>query len=312
MLKVLSVSLSILLFNLPAFGQAKKKIGVVWSGKSGMTKRVMKGFDERIKEVAPDLQIQYDKELKDMDALAKVVGQYQSSKLDGMLVLRSTGAKYLGKNPPSIPAFIGGCNHPTPLGAVKNINSPEGNITGVSYFLEYETPFEIFQAINPKMKNILFVLEDGHPSSDVDQMESEKLCAKNKYTCTFKRIKGEGDVKGLIDSHRSKIDTIIMGNQAKVFDNVKSVIAAAKNIPVLSFSDKPVVDGALVGFVADDHKLGRMLADSVKSVVIDGKKISDVPIKFDPKPKFKINEKAISKLNLKVPYVILKEATIVN
>ena len=165
MLKTYMAAMSILLLHLPAFGQSKKKIGVVWAGKSGMTKRVIKGFDERIKEIAPNLEIKYDKELKDMDALAKVVDQYQASKMDGMLVLRSTGAKFLGKNPPSIPAFIGGCNHPTPLGAIKNVGAPEGKITGVSYFLAYETPFEIFQAIHPKMKNILFVLEDGHPSS---------------------------------------------------------------------------------------------------------------------------------------------------
>ncbi len=122
------------------FGQASdcaaQDIGVAWVGKSGMANRVLAGFEETIKKAGSDIKIEYKKELAGLDDLKATVEAWQKDK-KGMVILRSNGAKWLGKNPPQVPTFIGGCNHPVQLGAVKSLDSPEGNITGVTYFIPY-------------------------------------------------------------------------------------------------------------------------------------------------------------------------------
>ena len=74
---------------------------------------------------------------------------------------------------------------------------------------------------------------------------------------------------------RGKTSAFIIGNNNLNVTIAKDIIAAAQNVPVLSYSKLPVEDGALGGFVADDIKLGRMLAESIYDVVVKGKPVKD-------------------------------------
>ena len=143
------------------------EIGVAWAGKSGMSNRVNAGFAQGMKELAPDIKIEYQKELGSVDDLAQVAAKWEKEK-DGMVLLRSNAAKWLGKNPPAIPTFIGGCNNPKQLGAIKDLQSPEGRITGVTYYLPVDTQFDIFQAIIPNLKSVLLLLGAANPSAPID------------------------------------------------------------------------------------------------------------------------------------------------
>ena len=77
-------------------------IGVAWAGKSGMAKRVTTGFEQGMKEKAPDIKIEYVKELGSIDELAEVAAKWEKEK-NGMVLLRSNGAKWLGQNPRPFP-----------------------------------------------------------------------------------------------------------------------------------------------------------------------------------------------------------------
>ena len=80
---------------------------------------------------------------------------------------------------------------------------------------------------------------------------------------------------------------------------------------MLSYTNKPVHAGALGGFVAEDVKLGYMLAESLVDVLVKGKAIKDVPVKMDPNPKFFVNAKTAERLGVEIPYEILAAATVI-
>ncbi|MCP4574758.1 MAG: hypothetical protein GY846_00520 [Deltaproteobacteria bacterium] len=285
-------------------------IGLAWAGKSGMAKRVTAGFDQGMKELAPDIKIEYQKELPSIDDLAVVAGKWEKEK-NGMVLLRSNGAKWLGQNPPAIPTFIGGCNNPKQLGAVKNLQAPEGNITGVTYYLPVDTQFEIFQAIIPDLKSVLLLLGAGNPSAPVDQAATKAVCEKLGIKYEEKLCDTEEDAIKAVEANKGKVSVIIIGNQSLNIDNAENIVKAAGNTPVLSYSSKPVKVGALGGFVADDKKLGYMLAESVVAVLKNGKAIKAVPVKVDPEPKFYINAKTAEALKIEIPFTILESATVI-
>ena len=289
---------------------AEIQIGVAWAGKSGMAKRVLAGFEKGIKELAPDVKLEVKGELASIDELANTIAEFQKSKA-GMVILRSNGAKYLGKNPPTIPTFIGGCNHPVQLGAVKNMEAPEGKITGVTYYLPVDTQFDTFQAIIPNMKSIMILIEKGHPGAPIDQTATKKICAARGLE--YKELlagKKEEIIKG-VAAAQGKESAFIISNTGLVIDSAADIVAAAGKTPVLSYSSKPVKEGALGGFVADDGRLGRMLAQSAVDVLVKGKAVKDVPIKIDPEPKFFINAKTAQALGLDVPYSVLESAAVI-
>lgn len=309
-LQGISIILFVVLFSVSGVFAQGPEIGLAWAGKSGMAKRVFAGFEKGMAEFAPDVQMEIHKELGSVDELAVLAKKWEGEKT-GMVLLRSNAAEWLGENPPSIPTFIGGCNHPGQLGAVKNLKAPEGNITGVTYFLPVDTQFEIFRALIPNLKSVLLLLEDGHPSSAIDSEGTSEVCKSLGIEYHEAMCKTKEDALTAVTGMKDKVSAIIIGNQALLIDNAESIVPAAGNLPVLSYSSKPVKSGALGGFVADDTKLGYMLAQSVADVLKNGKAVKDVPVKVDPKPQFFVNAKTAVRIGIEIPYQILEAATVI-
>ena len=249
-------------------------------------------------------------DLGSVDDLAQIVDKWEKEK-NGMVLLRSNAAQWLGQNPPTIPTFIGACNNPAGLGAVKNLQAPEGNITGVTYSLPVDSQFDIFKAIVPDLESLLLLLRAGNPSTLVDQAATKAVCEKLGITYYDKICETKKDVIKAIDAFSGKVSIVIIGNQAINIDNAENIVKAARNMPVLSYSSKPVKAGALGGFVADDKKLGYMLAESVVSVLKNGKSIKEIAVKVDPEPIFYINAKTAEALKIEIPFAILEAATII-
>ena len=228
-----------------------------------------------------------------------------------MLIVRSSGAKYLRDNPPKIPAFIGGCNHPAQIGVIKDLLHPEGNVTGVTYALNYDKPFKIFQAIIPNLKSVRLIYEVGHPGSAIDRSGTKAICdtlsiSYSEVGCTVRE-----DVLNAVKDAQGRVSAIIYGTQALVFDNASETVPLAGKTPVLAYSIRPVKDGALCGLTADDHKLGAKLAQSIIDVLINKKKIRDVPVKTDNEPRLVINMKTAEKIGIVFPISILRVASII-
>lgn len=289
-----------------------KKIGVTWLGQSQMPERVTSGFQQRLTEYRDQIELEIKPALNSIDTLTATVKKFEETK-DAMLVLRSNGARFLAKNPPKIPTFIGACNHPAELGVIKNMKAPEGNVTGVSYYIMLDNPFDLFQQILPKVKSYVLLNETNHPSSAIDRRGTQTQCIKHKLNCHYELVSHRMSIKKAVVKYADKTGiAFIIGNQAKVLDNSEIVFRYAGNNPVLSYSEKSVIEGALLSLSANDVKLGVMLAESVIDVLIKGKKISQVPVKFDMKPTLKINTKVANDLKIAIPLKILNRAQLVD
>ena len=287
------------------------KVGMAWMGKSGSSNRFQKILTEDFQAKAPTIQLEVVGEIATEEEFAALVARFQQEKA-GMIILRSTGSEWLAKHPTTIPTFIGGGNHPGYLNVVKNLAAPEGNITGVTYYVPVNTQFEIFQAIIPNLTSLWLLLEKGHPSSLIDQEQTKKYCDELKIAYHESLCSSPEEVVAAVkEAVAAGVSAIVLGNQAIPIDNAKAIVAAAGMTPTLSYLSPPVKEGVLGGFNADEIKLAHILAESVIDVLVNGKPIREVPIKFDPTPEFTINETTAQKLQLTVPYEILKHAVIV-
>ena len=293
-----------------ASAHAETKVGVAYFSKSGMGKRVLEGLVPRLQSHIPGVAIEERIELADADELLSVIKEFEQSK-DAMIILRSSGAKVIGDNPPSIPTFLGATNNPVLLGVVESFDKPGGNVTGATYYLKKDTQFEIFQALIPTMKSVFLIAEKGHPSSAIDIAETKVVCEKLGIAYNGKEFESLEDALATIEASKDAVDVFILGAQSLGIDNADKLVLSAPEKPFVSYSSKPVQYGALGGFVADDQKLGILLADSMKKVLVDGKTAGDIPFIVDPEPKFVVNGGVAEKLGLEIPYEILLVAEVV-
>ncbi len=293
-MKHASISLTLFMvlfafFCFPVHAETSQNVGLLWVGKSSMQDRVLKGFMQKIRESAPSIHVEAKPRLKDFEEAAFVVERYEKQK-DAIVFLRSSGAKFLAQNPLTIPAFIGGCNNPVLLGVTSSLDSPDKGITGVSYYLPYDQHFSAIDRAFPDLKTIALLLEKGHPGSAIDaQGTKEQADARGVALQTY-FFTSKDELLNETKKLKNEVDLFIVGSQALIFDNVKELVKFAGKVPVVSFSRKPIDDGALFGLVPDDYKLGEMLADSVVDVLIHKIPIMKIPIKTDPSPKLRVNE----------------------
>lgn len=291
---------------------AGKKIAIIWDSRSDMPNRVTMGFLARVRTLAPDLEVKQHRQLKDMKEVEQVFRECEVT-MDGIVVLRSSGAKFLGTADPKVPCFVGATNNPAELGVIKNLNAPEGNVTGVTYFIPYEKRFQIIMSLFPSTKSVGILVEKGHPSGPIEAKGTEVQC--KRLGIAYNEVMAD-DLNSLIEGAKKfagKVDLIIISNNRLVMDNITNLLPILNQTktPTFSYADAPVKAGAVAGVAADDIKLGGFLAESVVDVVIKGKPISLVPVKTDPDPRISINESMMRSLGLKFPDAILKGAEIV-
>jgi putative tryptophan/tyrosine transport system substrate-binding protein len=291
---------------------AQKEIAVIWAGKSRMTTNVQMGLLPALRQLAPDLKVDLYRELKNIQAAGKIFQEVEP-KVDGIVFLRSSGAKYLATADPKVPCFVGGCNNPAELGAIKNLNAPEGKITGVTYFIPYDKRFQIIKTLFPNTKSIGLLLEKGHPSTPIEQHGVREQC--EKLGIAYHDVVAS-NLQELLDGTKAllgSVNLIIISNSRLPMDNVVNLLPILNRVkmPTFSFAMEPVKSGAVAGMAADDAKLGRLLAASVVDVVVNGKPISQVPVKTDPDPRISINESMMHSLGLKFPDTLMKKAELV-
>jgi len=277
-----------------------------------MTNRTTMGFLARIRALAPELEVKQFRQLKDVQQAQQVFKESERT-MDGIVFLRSSGAQFLATIEPKVPCFIGGCNNPAELGVIKNLNAPEGKITGVTYFIPYEKRFEIIKILFPAIKAVAILLEQGHPSTLIEAQGAREQCLK--LGINYQEIVAT-DLNTLLEGTKRvapKVDLIIISNTRLAMDNINNLmpIINPMKIPMFSFADAPVASGAVAGIAADDIKLGGLLADSVVDVVFRGRPISQVPVKMDAEPKIHINEPMMKSLGLTFPDSILKKAELI-
>jgi putative ABC transport system substrate-binding protein len=277
-----------------------------------MVEAVAAGFSSQLNTVAPDLEIEWRKELADTDEADRTFKECETQ-TDAIVFLGSPGAQYLASNPPKIPCFVGACNDPEALGVVTNSHAPDKNITGVTYAIPIAKRFDVLKDLFPNVRSVALLLTKDHPSSSIDQMRTKAECERRTIAYHEVWVESAADMTPKLKEMVGKADLFIIGTSRVPMDNVATILAVANpaRIPVFSYAKKPVASGATAGMAADDGKLGQMLADSVADVVIGNRPVSQVPIKTDPHPQILLNQVMMRAFKVGIPERLLDWATIV-
>lgn len=290
---------------------ADKKIGVMWIGKSGVAESVSQGLISVLEEKAPGIEIEIRPTLDDEAAATELFNQWQDEK-DGIVFLRSTGAKYFAKHDTKVPGFCGACTNPVVLGATSSLEKPSRNVTGVSYYIPAGKQLDIFKSLTPDMKSVALITEEGHPASPLDQEETEQWCEDNGVEFVNLCCTSQKDVLKEAKRVRDDVDFFVLGNESMVQVAGKHLSKISKR-PIYSFNVKPLkAKSAVCGLVSDNVKRGQLLADSVIAVVLDGKDVADVPVILDPNPVFTVVPEVAEQFEVAIPEEMMTGAEVID
>lgn len=275
-------------------------IGVAWAGPSGMANRVFAGFEEGMREYAPEYELDVRRELFGRTELLDTYYEFNHSK-DAMVLLRSSGAKILGEKEPEIPAFFGGANNPVQLGVFETMNEPPGgNVNGATYFLNRADVLRSFKSVYPDMQRVLVMTEKGHTAEYLELNSFKAGCEDVGLDCSFVSVMTREEFLAKAQKQGPDYDAVVI-TLGVTFDHTVELVRRLPNTPVFTYTSGQVEKGAVAGLVADDRKLGRMLAKAVIRSLRDGVKPGDMMPITDEKPELIINGRQADLLGIGIP-----------
>ncbi|MEI2711457.1 MAG: ABC transporter substrate-binding protein [Chitinophagaceae bacterium] len=189
----------------------------------------------------------------------------------------------------------------------------EGNISGVSNFVEPKIQLSAFKKILPDLKKIGVIYSSGEQNS-VALIDFVKAAAKElDIEVVFATATKTSDVYTAAMSLVGKVDALFVNNDniaLAAFDSVLKVSREQK-IPAFVSDTDLVQKGAVAAIGPSQHRIGLKAGKMVVTLLSQPKEkrnAGNIPSEGHENPLMFINEKAAQSLGIRISDTILREA----
>lgn len=227
-------------------------------------------------------------------------------------------AKPLVNDPRHRFIFLGINNDPRSYGVVKNLKSPEKNITGLISEHPFYYSVKLMQQIAPQFKKMIVLFDDSTSGQGI--MKDLRASLTELDADGFKKEQAEFVVtndwsvwKKTVKAHQTEDVIFVIGtfytlrdekNQPLSTQQVADWITKNSKVPELTILSSHISEGFLLsisnpGFV---HGYESM---AIAEEIFSGKKISEIPIRAPQQKAVHINPYRANQLKLNIPIEIL-------
>ncbi len=264
-----------------------------------------KGFEE-----GKNLEFTFQTAQGNPAIAVQIAKQFVGAKPDVLVGIATPTAQALVASTKTIPVIFTAVTDPLGAKLVKNLEKPEGNVTGLSDLAPVAQHVELMQVIVPGLTTIGVVYNPGEANA-VSAIELLKSAAKEKNLKVIEATAlKSADVQGAARIIASKVQVIyapVDNTIASAIDALVGVCNQAK-IPVVGGSTSFVKSGAVASLGFDYYQVGLQTADYVEAV-LNGKAISEIPVSFAKGSDLFLNLKAAESLGITLSESMLQRAT---
>ena len=200
-----------------------------------------------------------------------------------------------------------------PVGAklVKNLEKPEGNVTGVSNHVPHAQTVELIQTVTPNAKTIGVLYASSEDNSVSQVKEFTQYAEEAGLTVVEYAVPSTNEITTTMSVMTSKVDAIFVPQDNTIASAFPTVVTAANaaKVPVYSSVDTMVKQGSIASVSQSQYDLGIETA-KIAVKILAGKKVSEVPVNVVDTGTPTVNLKAAKELGITIPDSLLKEADI--
>lgn len=261
--------------------------------------------------VGENLNLIFDSAQGDIVVANQIAQRFSGIKPNAIVALGTPAAQaivseFQGKDTPIIFASV---TDPLSSRLVADIKKPEGNITGLSNWVEVTPQLEVFQKIVPNLKKLGVIYNLSETNSVSMLKEIEKSADTLGIEVIHVPANNTSEVSTAAYRLVREVDAIFISNDNTALSAFESIvkIATMNEVPVF-VSDTDMLDrGAAAALGPNQYKLGRQ-AGKMLIRVLEGTAPSQIPVEFPSKTELHLNLKALASIRLAVPEDVMKEA----
>lgn len=209
-----------------------------------------------------------------------------------------------------IPIVFCSVTDPKGAGLVKNLQKPEGKITGLSNFIDPSIQFQWFKKILPSLTTIGVIYNPGEPNSVSLNEQMNKIAHKHGLKIQFAAANTTADVAQAMHQLIGKVQAVFINNDntaLAAFDAIVK-IGLDNKLPVFCSDTDMITHGALAVIGPDQYELGRQTGKVILQV-LKGQQPNQIPVGFPDKSEFQLNLKIAHQLGIVIPESLIQEAS---
>lgn len=292
--------------------QRAKKIGVIQIADHIALERARKGFEDEIKKKSPDIEIISKNANGDLSVVPSIIKSFKDKDVDLIYAIATPAAQGAKNGVKDIPIIFNAVTDPESADLVKNLEEPEENVTGVSDYFSIKAQLEEIISIFPDIKTVGVMFSTNEANSKFQVEELKKAAIEFDLDVAEVGVNNINDVSTAIKALEPKMD-IFMAITDNTVSSASTIIAESlktAKIPSFASEEGPVENGILMSAGVDYLDLGKKAAE-MASEVIDGKKVSEVPVLFSTDTRKVVNKKTAEALGLDDDNNLMDDAKVV-
>lgn len=293
-------------------GSSGKTVGVIQIADHIALERARKGFEEELKKTNPEVEIISKNANGDLTVVPSIIKSFQDQKVDLIYAIATPTAQGAKNGEKDIPIVFNAVTDPASADLVKNLEKPEGNITGVSDYFSMEAQLKEMVCVFPDIKNVGVMFSTNEANSQFQIEELKKAAEGLGLNVVEVGVNNINDVSTAIKSLEPKMD-IFLSITDNTVSSASTIIAESlkeAKIPSFASEEGPVDNGILMSAGVDYVDLGKKAAD-MASEILGGKKVSEIPVVFSKDTRKVVNKKTADALGLSQDNKLMKDAKVV-
>lgn len=180
-----------------------------------------------------------------------------------------------------IPIVFSAVSDPVGSGIVDALDAPSGRITGTSDALNTKGLLDLMLAQNPDVKTVGLLYSKSEDSSKQPIADAKAYLEGKGIRCVEKTGTTTDEITSAVDALiAEKVDAVFTPTDNTVMTAELAIYEKFLNakIPQYCGADSFALNGAFVGYGVDYTALGKMTADMVVQVLVDGKSPATLPV----------------------------------
>ncbi len=277
---------------------------------------VLQGMQEYLKDNSVEVEFKVHNAQANMGTANQIAQQMVGEKSDLLVAIATPSAQAcvqaLKKAPADLkrPFIFTAVTDPVSAGLVKELNSPGGDVTGVSDLLPIRKHLEMVFAYKPGIKKLGVMYNAGEANSKSTVESIKKLSEEMGFKVVDATASKTAEVYQAAKSLVGRVDAVFIPTDNTIVSALESVIkiGVQNKLPIFAADVDSVKRGAVAAMGFDYFKHGYQTGAMVEKV-LKGASPANIPVEFQKDLQLQINAKYSVMMGVEPPKSLLDKAT---
>jgi putative tryptophan/tyrosine transport system substrate-binding protein len=240
---------------------------------------------------------------KDFQTTGQIVQHFVDKGVSLIVAIATPAAQEAASKTTTIPIVFAAITDPVRARLVESTERPGRNLTGTSNRWPFEKQVSLIPQLLPNARRIGAVWNTSEINSQSAIDTLKPLVRGLGCELIDFPVTNTSEVAQAIRTAASRVDCFLMIPDNTALAATDAFVKTAWEIkrPLIGGDINTVKSGSLASYGFDYFELGKVTADMVKEILIDGKKPSDMPVRYPPSARFAINILQSARYGVEIP-----------